>query len=474
MGEGLSNTCGRNEPVGCRFAARPVVMRWVAVAGLIASAVAPAPLRSQEPAAVEQLRLGDLYEAARRSNPSAEVARALTRAAQARVSAAKLPPDPEVELAFMNRELPGLAPMPGVGMTQLTIMQMLPVAGQLGLKGRIARSQATAAAERAGEAEWEVRGAVAMAFYDLYAASGQLKVTREALRLLQDIRETAESMYRVGQGRQADVLRAQVEIARAVEDTIRMVAMRDAMAAKLEALLGEFRAEPAGTRAARWIGTPVLPRFPDVLPALDSLDRSAITNRRMVKAREAEAVAGATSRRLAKREIWPDLRIGLAYSQGPSLVPMGEASSTQRMASVMIGASLPVFARGRQLAMREEAAAMEQMALFDLAAMRADTRARVAGAYAALERARRLQQLYRTTVLPQASATVQSALSAYRVGTVDFMTLLDNQMLVTDYRRDLVMLEAEEGKAWAELEMLVSDELFDPYSTAPMRSSGGV
>lgn len=117
---------------------------------------------------------------------------------------------------------------------------------------------------------------------------------------------------------------------------------------------------------------------------------------------------------------------------------------------------------------------MQQMAAQDLTAMRADTRARVAAAHADLVRARRLQQLYRGTVLPQAAATVQSALSAYRVGTVDFMTLLDAQMLVANYRRDLVKLESEEGKAWAELEMLLSDELIDPNSTAATRSPGGV
>jgi cobalt-zinc-cadmium efflux system outer membrane protein len=425
-------------------------------------------------AAQEQLRLGELYETARRSNPAAAAARARADAARSRVSSARLPADPELELAFMNRELPGLAPMPGIGMTQLTAMQMLPVAGQLGLKGRIARSQATAAAERAGEAGWEVRAAVAMAFYDLYAADRQIAVTREALRLLEDIRQTAESMYRVGEGRQADVLRAQVQIAREAEDTLRMVAMRDAMAARLQALLGEPDAEGADGSGPLRIRSPILPQFPRSIPRLDSLQQRALAGRRMLQAGEAEVAAGATSRRLAKREIWPDLRIGVAYAQGPAFAAMDEPSRTQRMGSLMLGASVPIFARGRQLAMREEAAAMERMALLDLADMRADTRARVAAAHADLARARRLQQLYRSTVLPQAGATVQSSLSAYRVGSVDFMTLLDSQMLVTNYRRDLVMLEAEEGKAWAELEMLLSDELLDPASTAPARSPGGM
>lgn len=464
----MSNTFSGNERARLR-ATQPSIGLWVFAAGMLALAAVPAPAAAQD-----QLRLGELYETARLSNPGAAAARARADAARARVSSARLPADPELELAFMNRELPGLAPMPGVGMTQVTLMQMLPVAGQLGLKGGIARSQATAAAELAGEAEWEVRAAVATAFYDLYAADRQIAVTREALRLLEDIRLTAESMYRVGEGRQADVLRAQVQIAREAEDTLRMVAMREAMAARLEALLGRAGTGGAAGRRALPSRSPTLPLFPRTVPQLDSLRERALASRRVLKAGEAEVAAGATSVRLAQREIWPDLRIGVAYAQGPSLAAMDEPTRTQRMGSLMLGASVPIFARGRQLAMREEAAAMERMALQDLAGMRADTRARVATAHAELERARRLQQLYRGTVLPQAAATVQSALSAYRVGTVDFMTLLDGQMLVTNYRRDLVMLEADEGKAWAELEMLLSDELFDPDSTAATRSPGGV
>jgi outer membrane protein, heavy metal efflux system len=449
-------------------ASQPYTSRWLFAAGILALVTLPALAPAQD-----QLRLGELYETARSSNPVAAAARARADAARARVSSAKLPPDPELELGFMNRELPGLAPMPGIGMTQLSLMQMLPVAGQLGLKGSIARSQAAAAAELAGESSWEVRSAVAMAFYDLYAADRQIAVTRETLRLLDDIRQTAESMYRVGEGRQADVLRAQVQIAREAEDTLRMTAMRDAMAARLEALLGASGTEATGDGRAFLARDPVLPAFPQFIPALDSLQRRALAGRRMLKAGEAEVAAGATSVRLAKREIWPDLRIGVSYAQGPSLAAMDEPTRTQRMGSLMLGASVPIFARGRQLAMRREAATMERMAAQDLAAMRADTRARVAAAHADLERARRLQQLYRGTVLPQAAATVQSALSAYRVGTVDFMTLLDGQMLVANYRRDLVLLEAEEGKAWAELEMLLSDELFDPDTTAATRSPGG-
>ena len=139
---------------------------------------------------------------------------------------------------------------------------------------------------------------------------------------------------------------------------------------------------------------------------------------------------------------------------------------TERMGSLMLGASVPIFARSRQLRMRDEAEAMRQMAVADVAGMRADTRAAVAEAYADLVRARNLTTLYRSTVLPQAEAAVSSAHAAYRIGSVDFMTLLDTRMTVNDYRQELFALEAEEGKAWAELEMLTATEMVDPDEIA--------
>jgi outer membrane protein TolC len=96
--------------------------------------------------------------------------------------------------------------------------------------------------------------------------------------------------------------------------------------------------------------------------------------------------------------------------------------------------------------------------------MRAETRGKIGEAYAALARARTLARLYRTTVLPQAEATVASALAAYRVGSVDFMTLLDDRMIVNKYRQELYALEADQGKAWADLEMLTGRALIDSNS----------
>jgi outer membrane protein TolC len=288
-----------------------------------------------------------------------------------------------------------------------------------------------------------------MAFYDRYTVERSLEINRETIRLLQDIEKVAAAMYEVGEGRQADVLRAQVEVAKMAQDTIRMQAMRTSMVARLNALLGSESA---------LVGSATLPAFPGSIPSPEVLE--ALTSARpMIKAGLAEVTAAVSAEAMTRKEIWPDLQVGIQLGQ------RGGEMGVERMGSLMLGASLPVFARSRQLQMRNEAAAMRQMAEADLVGMRADTRARLIETHASLVRARQLADLYRSTILPQAEAMATSSLTAYRAGSVDFMTLVDARMAVNGYRKDLAALAAEEGKAWAELEMLAGRELVDLKTT---------
>jgi len=57
-----------------------------------------------------------------------------------------------------------------------------------------------------------------------------------------------------------------------------------------------------------------------------------------------------------------------------------------------------------------------------------------------LQRTERQLELYKTGIIPQASMQIKSALSAYTVNKIDFMTLLDSQM--TLYRYELEYHEA--------------------------------
>ncbi len=413
-----------------------------------------APANAQRASADSMgLRLGALFAAAEQANPRLAAAGALAAAADARVPGASRPPDPQLQLGLMNRSLPGLGPMDPLGMTQLQLMQMLPTAGKLGLAGAAAGARATGAHLRAADVRWEVRAKVAEAFYDVYRAERGIEIATDTRRLMADIASTADAMYRVGETAQADVLKARVEVARMTEDIVAMSAMRRIGLARLSGLLNQ--PFDSSARPAQ------LPRFPEDLPSVDVLMRDAATSRPMVRAGEADLSAAEADTRRAWREIWPDVQLGLQYGQ------RGGADGAERMASLMVGASVPIFAQSRQLRMRDEADAMRAMAAADLAAMRADTRASVGAAHVAWTRARHLGELYRTTILPQARAAVTASLAAYRVGRVNLMTLLDNQATVNRYLQELAALDAAEGMALADLEMLLGRELFDPNTGRP-------
>ena len=283
-------------------------------------------------------------------------------------------------------------------------------------------------------------------------------MARETRRVLQDIGDIAAKMYQVGDGRQTDVLRANVAVARMQEDIVRMETMRTSMTARLNALLSAPPETP--------VGAPVLPRLPSAIPSLDSLTRLAEQYRPVLRAGAQDVDAADAAAQLAQRAIWPDIQLGVQYGRQPG--PDG----ARQMASLMVGASLPIYAGSRQLQLREEANALRDAAAADLAATRAETRGALGESYANLTRARRLADLYRGSVLPQSEATVTSSLASYRVGSVDFTTLLDAQMTLNQYRQELITLEAEEGKAWAELEMLTGRVLVDANTAQPARPAG--
>ena len=224
-------------------------------------------------------------------------------------------------------------------------------------------------------------------------------------------------------------------------DIRQMKAMREGTAARLNALVDR----PAETP----LPSPVLGNLPDAVPGRDTLLAWAEESRPAL-ARSRDGVAQARKRsELAGKQIWPDLTFGVTYAQ------RNRGAGPERMGSAMVGLSLPIHAGSRQYAARDEAMAMERLAEAELGGVRADVDARVGELLAELDRARTLADLYKDEVIPEARSTVESAFSSYRVGKVDFMTLVDAQMTVNRYQGELYELLGDYGKAMASLESAV-------------------
>lgn len=287
----------------------------------------------------------------------------------------------------------------------LQATQALPFPGKLALGSRKAEQATAIEAAMEVESWWTLRAQVAAGFYELYEADRAISLAAESLGLLRDLEIQARSLYATGPGRQADVLRASVEVARARAELTRLEAGRRAAAARLNAL--------AGVPVAGDVVFPTLSPLPLELPPAAAL-------------------------------------LGWAEESSPHLEGLRlrvERAGTRR-----------ALAR-RQLRARDEAAALEEAAHAELAAERAVVEARIHELVAALEETRALVALYQGEVLPQAAANVASALAAYRAGTVDFLTLIEARTGHNTYRRELHALVAGYGAAVAELESTIGREL---------------
>jgi outer membrane protein TolC len=68
-------------------------------------------------------------------------------------------------------------------------------------------------------------------------------------------------------------------------------------------------------------------------------------------------------------------------------------------------------------------------------------------------------RLYQDTLIPKGEELLQASETAYKAGTIDFLSLIDSQRLLLDYYLSYQRALADNRQKLAELEMLVGVEL---------------
>jgi len=389
----------------------------------------------------DTLRVAAAVAAARSANPMLQGARLSADAAAERVPQAGALPDPQLAFGLVNRMLPNFGAAEPMTMNEVRLTQMLPWPGKLGYSKQRAGHLARAGALDAVDAEVRLVSRVKSVYAELAYVDRAITIMDRTRGLLRDFFQVSQAMYSVGEGLQQDVLQAQVAVARMTEDIVVMQQDRLAMAARLNALMGRGGSDPIGPLELAVPGPP--------LPGVDSLMTRAAAGRPALQAAYQRVQAAEAGYRAARRELYPDFMVQLAYGQRPQF---------DDMATVMLGITIPLWAGAKQLPMRREMAAMragEEAMARDLYN---ETFAELTERRAEAERARSLAELYDSSILPQARAAVEAALSAYRVGRVNYMTLVESEMMVNRYEIELVRLAAAYQQAAAEIEALVGGE----------------
>jgi len=419
-------------------------VRAAGISLLAGTLVALVAARASAQAVADTLTADEAVGIALQANPVLRAERARSAAAAQRIGPAGALPDPQLQLGLMNRMVSEFGSVADpMTMDQLQLMQMVPWPGKLGAARRAAQHYAAATKADVDEQARMLSASVLMAYYEVAHADRALAVMERTRGLLRDVQGVATTMYAVGTGIQHDVLRAQVEVARMSEEITRMAQMRLSAAARLNALLGRDATSAIGALTLADVPT-------EDLPPADTLIAWALAARPALRAGAERVRAAEASLAAARRELLPDFQLALAWQRRPAFPDM---------VSLMVGVNVPLFAGARQLPMRREMAAMRNMAAAELASLRSETASRIVETRARVAQDQSFARLYRTSILPQTRAAVQTALAGYRVGRVTFMQLVENEMTVNRYETESYRVAADYHQAVGELRALVGRPL---------------
>ena len=392
--------------------------------------------------------LATMVATALSNNPELKASNARWEMFRSRIDQARALEDPMLMLKLQNWMVDEPFNSRVDPMTQrvIGISQQLPFWGKRDLRGEIASREAESYKWGVAERKLELVRMVKETWYRIYYVDRSLEIVDKNIKILDDFITLAETKYSVGQGVQQDVYKAQVERSRMLDMRITLEQQRKTLQANLNALL--YR--PADTPVA---GIPDIEISPVSLSGKELKERAS-DNRPLIKGLEALIGKGDAGLKLARKENYPDFNLSFEYMQRD---PIGEEQGND-MYSAGITFNLPVQ-RARRRAMVAEAESEKTMAAEELKALRNTIDSGVEDLLAQLDRRKKLVELYKTGIIPQAAQSLESAVIGYRVGKVDFMTLLDNRVTLFNYEREYQDSLAEYQMNRAQLEALVGGEL---------------
>ena len=204
----------------------------------------------------------------------------------------------------------------------------------------------------------------------------------------------------------------------------------------LEAQLNSLRDVPIDSP----VGSPVPVQASLFVYTQDQLLEAAQANYPVLKQRKTMVEENRIAVALARREERPDFSVGYTYMQRDALPDMY---------GITLSTSLPIFRHRKQdMAIAEAAANLEsarQMQANELTLLRYQ----VQQDFLEIQATEQLLKLYSQGIAPQPSLTLESSITSYQTGGVDFLNVISNLQAVIDAELDYHMQVSNHEKALA-------------------------
>lgn len=396
---------------------------WLIIYSVVVALIVSAGPASSRAESRRSVTLDAAIEEALQNNPELQVVRRNLGVARGELIQARTYPfNPSLELegnggrarsresSVEERTVDGF----GVGLSQV-----IEIKGQRGLRTQIATASLT-------QTEWEIRDAerrvlsdVMRAFGELLVTQDRLKLAEETVALAEETQDAARKQFEAGEVPRLDLLRAEVELRRAVT---RRVAEERRMATALKNLnlrLGRTPDDPVRAEGPLLFREPVGTRA--------ELLQEALELRPDLKASGAglQAVRNRVTLVQAER-LFPEVKLALRYED--------DRDFDARDRRVMLDLTIPLPLFNRRQGEVEVALAEQIRQEARIALVRAQIETEVATAFEQFQSSQQIVEQFVQQILPQQEQNFRLLRDGYTLGQFDLTDVLLAQRELIDAR----------------------------------------
>jgi len=391
--------------------------------------------------------LHDYLAEAAQNNPGLEAAFNNWKAALEQIPQVEALPDPRFNYGYFIQEVETRV---GPQQQKFGISQVFPWFGKLKMRGDAAMEAAEAEHQRYEQAKLKLFYRVKSSFFEYDYLNRSTEITRQHLILLQNIEQVARTRFETGEMPQSAVIQLQVELGK-LDDKLRTLeALRIPASIRLSAALNRKDdtalpwPESFEKSAAAFSDEEAQQWLKEASPELKQMDA-------MIR-KETDAAA------LAHKERYPDIMLGLDYTQTGEARMAGVSDSGKDPLMASVSINLPIWfgklKAGEQQAYYRRIAAEE---------FRAETQNRLktdlqTTLYNFRDAERKLN-LYRDTLVPKAKQSLEVTRENFESGGVSFTSLIEAQRTLLEFQLAVDRAIADREIRLAEIEMLVNRDL---------------
>jgi cobalt-zinc-cadmium efflux system outer membrane protein len=309
-------------------------------------------------------------------------------------------------------------------MTQKTVFlaQKFPWFGKLSLKSQ---GQALMASEQQAMLEarkLELARKIAIAYYELGFVLTNHEINERLTDMVTQLLKVAETRYASGEGLQQDVLQAQVELSKLLDEKIVLEKRRRTLRDQINELLNR----------EQFISiNPLMDlSYPEVeidFQTLKEMKERSLARNPWLQLRQAKVAQSEVEIKLAKKEYWPDMDFRVAYGQRDD-DPTGGDRPDFFSATVTI--NVPLWAKTRQNKKLAAAKKSHEASIQSFRNLAESLPYQVDALATEIKNTQKNYKLYVDALLVQSEQWARSSLAAYEVGKVEFNTMVSAQIML--------------------------------------------